>query len=71
MIKIAICEDEILFGYKLKNIISKYMLKKQIHYEIDLYQSGIDSNMRKLNRIEAAQMLRIFCKETYIVFVTG
>ena len=38
MIKIAICEDEILFGYKLKNIISKYMLKKQIHYEIDLYQ---------------------------------
>ena len=88
MIKIAICEDEILFGYKLKNIISKYMLKKQIHYEIDLYQSGIDFircgaemakyhivffdiNMSKLNGIEAAQKLRIFCKETYIVFVTG
>lgn len=64
------------------------MLKKQIHYEIDLYQSGIDFircgaemakyhivffdiNMSKLNGIEAAQKLRIFCKETYIVFVTG
>lgn len=42
MIKIAICDDEILFASKLKSIISEYMRKQQFDYKIDLYTSGIE-----------------------------
>lgn len=40
MIKIAVCDDEIIFAEKMKIIIDTYCMKKQIPCEIDLYQSG-------------------------------
>lgn len=42
MLKIAVCDDEQIFCNELKNIISTYMLEKQICYEIDLFRSGKD-----------------------------
>ena len=40
-IKIAICDDEIIFAKHLKAIISEYMTKKQLPYTIDIFPSGI------------------------------
>lgn len=40
MIKIAVCDDEIIFAEKLKKIIEKYCARKQIPFQIDIYQSG-------------------------------
>jgi len=40
MIKIAVCDDEIVFAEKMKTIITIYFTKKQIPCEVDLYQSG-------------------------------
>ncbi len=39
-LKIAICDDELIFAEKLANVISEYMNAKQIKYEIDIYKSG-------------------------------
>lgn len=39
-LSIAICDDEIIFGKKLENVISTYFNKKQLPFEIDLFQSG-------------------------------
>lgn len=40
VIKIVICDDEIIFAGKLKKIIDSYCKQKQIPYKIDIYQSG-------------------------------
>lgn len=40
MIKIAVCDDEIIFAEKLEIIIKKYCTRKQIPFQIDVYQSG-------------------------------
>lgn len=40
VIKIAVCDDEIVFAERMKTIINTYCMEKQIPYEIDLYQSG-------------------------------
>lgn len=40
ILKIAVCDDEVIFAKKLKELISMYCTKKQILYELDLYQSG-------------------------------
>lgn len=42
IIKIAVCDDEIIFAGKMKTIIDTYCMEKQIPYEVDLYQSGRD-----------------------------
>ena len=42
MIKIAICDDEVLCASKLKSLVSEYMQKKQLGYEIDIYSSGVE-----------------------------
>lgn len=42
IIKIAVCDDEIIFAGKMKTIIDTYCMEKQILYEVDLYQSGRD-----------------------------
>lgn len=40
IIKIAVCDDENIFAQKMKKIIATYCTKRQIPYEIDIYQSG-------------------------------
>ncbi|MCM1233744.1 MAG: LytTR family DNA-binding domain-containing protein [Ruminococcus flavefaciens] len=40
IIKIAVCDDEIIFAEKMKTIIDTYCMRKQIPCEVDLYQSG-------------------------------
>lgn len=40
IIKIAVCDDEIVFAEKMKTIIETYCVEKQILCEVDLYQSG-------------------------------
>ena len=57
MIKIAICDDEILFTSKLKSMVSEYMQRQQFNYQIDLYTSGDD--LSKLG-VEIAQYQIVF-----------
>lgn len=40
ILKIAICDDEILFAEKLRKIIGLYCMEKQYSCEVDIYQSG-------------------------------
>ena len=40
MFKIAICDDENLFTEELKELISGYMMEKDLIFEIDTYSSG-------------------------------
>ena len=40
IIKIAICDDEMIFAEKLKTIVEFYCDEKQIPYVVDLYRSG-------------------------------
>lgn len=40
MFKIAICDDENLFTEELKELISGYMMEKDLIFEIDTYNSG-------------------------------
>jgi len=42
MLKVAVCDDEKVFGEKLRSIISLYLQKKQISFRIDLYLSGME-----------------------------
>lgn len=40
IIRIAICDDEILFADKLKKTVASYCIQKQIPYKVDVYQHG-------------------------------
>ena len=40
VIRIAVCDDEVIFSEKLEKIISAYCVEKQISYELDVYASG-------------------------------
>lgn len=40
MFRVAICDDENLFTEKLKELISAYLTKKDIVFEVDTYSSG-------------------------------
>lgn len=42
MLKIAICDDEVLFQNKIKEILEKYLVAKGILYEIDTFVSGTE-----------------------------
>lgn len=42
MIKIAVCDDERLYCENIKNIISEYCIKRNIEFEIELFESGND-----------------------------
>lgn len=40
MIKIAVCDDESVFGYKLKSLLEGYLTQANELYEIDIFSSG-------------------------------
>lgn len=42
MFRIAVCDDEIIFAEELKRLISAYMSKKGIVFEIDIFKSGVE-----------------------------
>lgn len=42
IIKIAVCDDEVIFAKKLKMLIEFYCNEKQIPYAVDIYRSGKD-----------------------------
>lgn len=42
IIKIAVCDDEIVFAENMKKLITTYCMKKQIPCKVDIYQSGND-----------------------------
>ena len=42
MFSIAICDDEKFFLAREKELIAKYMKKKEYTYNIDTFESGID-----------------------------
>lgn len=52
IIKIAVCDDEIIFAEKMKTIIDTYCMEKQIPYEVDLYQSGRDFITNSIKMME-------------------
>lgn len=49
---IAICDDDMIFGKRLKELVASYFLRKQLSCEIDVYQSGKEfvALKYKLNR---------------------
>lgn len=42
MIKIAVCDDEEIFGKKLHSMVSQYLDEKKLFFEIDIFHSGIE-----------------------------
>ena len=42
MIKIAICDDELLFREQMQKIIATYMELHGYAYQIDLFSSGLE-----------------------------
>lgn len=42
MIKIAVCDDEEIFGKKLHAMVSQYLDEKKLFFEIDIFHSGIE-----------------------------
>lgn len=85
MLNIAICDDEIVFGYKLKSILQKYMDISNESYKIDVYNSGKEFVALGLKMVqyqivfldinmqgmETAYKIREWSEETYLVFVTA
>lgn len=88
MIKIAICDEEVIFAERLKKIIGFYYKERQILYKIDSYYSGkafiadkikmigyqivfLDINMKGIDGLTVAKILRKQSKETFIILVTS
>lgn len=87
MIKIAICDDSKFIRGDIKKRILEYSLKKNIEYTINEYDSGeklIDSNEKYDlifmdyefenngdNGIEIAKKIRLYDKNSALVFVTS
>ena len=42
MIKIAVCDDEEIFGKKIHSLISQYLDEKKLFFEIDIFRSGTE-----------------------------
>ncbi len=82
MIKIAICDDDVLTLNKTKEIIESYNTK---NFDIYLYKSGeellesnhkfdvifLDIDMDGINGIETAKKIRTYDKEVKIIYVTN
>ena len=88
MFKIAICDDDSYFSEELKELLSSYLVEKDLAFEIDIYDSGealidlgidvikytiifLDINMKKVDGIKTAEMIREVSREVFIVFVTA
>lgn len=87
MFSIAICDDEKYFLSEEKEIIIKYMKKRDCPCRIDTYDSGtafidsgkdveydiifLDVSMEKIDGMELAKRIREYDDHVYIVFATA
>lgn len=85
MIRIAICDDEEKEIRRIYELTYTLMEKRNIEYEIDTYTNGIellsaslsydiillDIEMDEINGMEVAHKLRMYNKETKIIFITN
>ncbi len=85
MLKIALCEDEVLFMQDFKDRIQQFMKCKNVEAEIASFLSAeallssktyydiifLDIKMSGINGLEAAETLRITNQKTQIIFVTS
>lgn len=87
MIRIAICDDEEIFRYKIEEILKDYFKKRQLVYSVDFFESGIelinnngikeyniiflDINMEGINGIETAKKIRKISNDVFLVFITA
>ncbi len=85
MIKIALCEDEIIALEDLKEKVTSYILHKNLEYSITLFLSGdallacvdyydiifLDIKMNGTNGMETAKKLRQKKDESSLIFVTS
>ena len=86
MVKIAICEDDIFYMEKERNLIEDYFKTRDLCYTITTFESGIeltkdfredydviflDVAMEKMDGLEAARWLRDNGTKAFIVFLSG
>lgn len=84
MISIAICDDEIYMLKDLNEKVTAYMEKKGLTYYVELFESAeklifqnakfdiifLDIQMDRMNGMQAAEKLRLYDDNCYIIFVT-
>lgn len=85
MIKIAVCDDEILTANKIANLIDGYLCSKKFEYSIDVFESPaslfksdkyydilfLDIEMPKMSGIELAKRAKEIYDKTIIFFITN
>lgn len=86
MVRVAICEDDVFFQQKEKELLDLYFEKGQIDYDIQVFESGndllenfrneynvvfLDISLDGMNGIEVARQLRERRAGAYIVFLTA
>lgn len=86
MIRIIICDDDVSFADKIKNMTIEYCRKENIQYKIDVFYSGedlsvaliqkadllfLDVEMDGINGIDAAKRIRGYNSELLIVYISS
>jgi len=82
--KIAICEDEIVFSSQIKNEVTNFFAAKNIAVDIDVFTDGhellnrsgydiifMDINLENSDGMETASRIRELDKKALLVFVTS
>lgn len=83
-LKIAICDDDLLFGNKARNEVKKQLEKNHVEHSISMFGSGsellsagyfdivfLDIEMEGLSGMETAECLRCLDCKSRIVFLTS
>lgn len=83
-LKIAICDDNLLFGSQALNEVKKILENNQVEHCLSLFQSGkslldsgffdivfLDIEMEGLSGIETAEKLRSLGRNSRIIFLTS
>lgn len=85
MIKLAICDDDIVTVKKLDSLVSKYSNEKKIYFSIEKYTSGVkllesstefdlaflDVDMPELDGIDTGKRIKQRNIKTQIIFITN
>lgn len=83
-LKVAICDDDLLFGHQVQNQVKKSLQNSHVEHSISLFQSGnslldagffdivfLDVEMEGLIGIETAKKLRLLEYSSRIIFLTS
>lgn len=86
MLRIAVCDDEIIYLDKIKRLIQENLLNRVDTYEIETFMSGsdlckedlrqyqvffLDINMSDMNGLETAKKIREVNEKALLVFITA